>query len=175
VSTITGTGVEAWLAEILSGGRVAGARLLQVDYHRYAEAEAALGWLNLNAVVQSIDPVSPALLCGPLLDRLQEQLLERSIFVAHLKIFDQCASGWLKVSVTADSAPHPHGDLLADPELDHELALNLRALCDPEELSRIVTAALGDVPARIQIRHLRAFRPPPPKPEHRFREVVDSV
>ena len=42
VSAVTGQGIDEWLDTIRSGSRLAGARLLDVDYSRYAEAEAAL-------------------------------------------------------------------------------------------------------------------------------------
>lgn len=168
----TGAGVSEWLEEVLAGNRVAGARLLDVDYERYADAEAALGWLNLHAEVVLTEPSSPSLVCGPLLDGIEEQLRAESIEIAHLKLFDQCASGWLKVSITGNSAPQPEGDLLSEPAITHELALNLRALGDPEELRRIVEHSLDEVAGKVAVRHLRAFRPAAPTPEHRFISVL---
>jgi len=68
VSGVTGEGVEAWLDEVLSCRRVAGSRMLDVDYDRYAAAEAELGWLNLHADVLLREAASPAMSAGPLLD-----------------------------------------------------------------------------------------------------------
>jgi Ni2+-binding GTPase involved in maturation of urease and hydrogenase len=45
LSAQTGSGVEPWLDEVLSS-RLAGTRLLDVDYDLYASGEAVLGWLN---------------------------------------------------------------------------------------------------------------------------------
>jgi Ni2+-binding GTPase involved in maturation of urease and hydrogenase len=174
VSGATGEGVDEWLAEVLSGRRMAGARLLEVDYGRYAEAEAALAWLNLEAAIRLAIAKSPALVCGPLCDRLEEELRGRGIFVAHLKIFDQCASGWLKVSLAGDGAPRPEGDLLAEAAEEHQLAINLRAIAEPEEMRELVLAALREVGGSLEIRHARAFRPAAPRPEHRFSATVAS-
>lgn len=166
----TGYGVEQWLKEILQPSRVVGAHLLDVDYTRYAEAEAALGWLNLHASVDLTSPRSPALVCGPLLDGLEKTLTEAGIFIAHLKIFDRTPGGWIKASVCANGAePVPEGDLLADPASRHEIALNLRAVADPERLRTLVLAALEGIPGSVRVRHLRAFRPPAPKPEYSHR------
>ncbi len=164
----TGQDVEIWLDEVLETDRVVGAHLLEVDYPRYAAAEAALGWLNLHSAVHLWEAKSPAGLCGPLLDRLESALTEAQISISHLKIFDRSSSGWIKVSVSKGEVPMPIGDLLADPALDHEIAINLRAVADPAHLRRIVTEIVAEVSGTVQIRHLRAFRPAEPRPEHRF-------
>ena len=175
LSAITGVGVDAWLDEVLDSKRVVGARLLEVDYARYARAEAALGWLNLHADIDLPAPVSPALLCGPLLDRIDELLTAQAIRIAHLKFFDSCLTGWLRVSVTENGAsPDPQGDLLAEAAGAHQLALNLRAVAEPDELQRIIERALGEITGTVTIRHLRAFRPAEPVPEHRFLRLAED-
>jgi len=169
VSGVTGEGVNLWLEEVLSGRRVAGSRMLDVDYDRYAAAEAELGWLNLHADVHLADAASPAMLAGPLLDRLQESLAA----IAHLKIFDSAASGYVKAAVCGiDDDPVAEGDLLADPESSHELVINLRAPADPDELHGLVMAALAEIDGRVEVRYSRAFRLAYPRPEHRFTAVV---
>ena len=77
LSAKTGEGVDEWLAEILNTKRVVGAQLLEVDYKRYAEAEAALGWVNLHAQIRLSEPASPSLVCGPLFDMLAASLAAR--------------------------------------------------------------------------------------------------
>ena len=52
LSPRTGAGVEGWLDQVLSGNRIAGGRILDVDYRRYAEAEAAFGWLNFQVRIK---------------------------------------------------------------------------------------------------------------------------
>jgi CobW/HypB/UreG, nucleotide-binding domain len=164
----TGFGVEAWLNEMLQTTRIVGARLLDVDYTRYAEAEAALGWLNLHAHVDLTVPQTPARLCGSLLDGLEKALTDAGVVIAHLKIFDRTPAGWIKVSICAnDAEPLPEGDLLADAAGQHDLALNLRAIADPERLRQLVLLALEGIAGAVDIRHLRAFRPAAPKPEYR--------
>ena len=165
----TGRGVDEWLTEMLQTTRVIGTRFLDVDYLRYAQAEAALGWLNVHARIQLASPQTPTLLCGPMLDKLERRLTECSITIAHLKIFDRTPGSWLRASVCANGAePVPDGDLLAEPSSQHELALNLRALADPERLRELVLAALTDIPGQTDILHLASFRPAPPQPECRF-------
>jgi Ni2+-binding GTPase involved in maturation of urease and hydrogenase len=156
VSAVTGEGIEEWLEELFSGRRVPGARLLTVDYDRYAAEEAALGWLNLHANLHLREPKCPSCVVGPLLDDLDRELPA----IAHLKIFDRAASGYVKAAITAKGQdPAVEGDLLADQECDHELVVNLRAPADPAELERVVQAALRRLPGDVEIRHCKAFRP----------------
>ncbi len=169
----TGEGVEDWLDEVLGMRRVAGARLLEVEYGRYAEAEAALGWLNLHADVELDEPLSPGAFAGPLFDELDRDFTERRIAIAHLKMFDRTTTGYIKATIcTNGDEPRPEGDLTAEPARQHEFAINVRALGEPEDLREIVHRVLAGVKGSIAIRHLGAFRPPPPKPEQRFDYVV---
>ena len=173
LSAVTGQGVAEWLDEVLHGSRVVGARLLDVDYTRYAEAEAALGWVNVQADVALRRALSPAELLGPLIDEIEANLSQAGIIIAHLKAFDRCASGFLKVSVCRNGdEPRPEGDLMASSDRRHELAINLRAVGDPVELHSIVHRALQGIEGEITVLHTGAFRPAPPKPQHRFAEVA---
>ncbi len=166
ISGKTGFGVDAWLCEIMQPTRVFGAKLLDVDYQRYGDAEAALGWLNLHAEVVLAKASSPAALCGPLLDQLQQSLLDERIVIAHIKIFDRCGTGWVRASVCAnDGQVSAEGDLLADAAVRHEFAINMRAVADPELLERHLRASLAGIEGAFTIRHLRTFSPPPPTPE----------
>jgi hypothetical protein len=171
LSAKTGRNVELWLEEVMRGSRVAGSQLLQVDYSRYGEAEAAMGWLNLHAQIRLTSPASPALLAGPLMEDIESGLTSAGLSLAHLKIFAQAPSGFIKASISNGSASQADGDLLADPALEHELAINLRAIADPEQLSEIVSVALSRIDGRVTITHQRSFRPTAPKPEHRFPAV----
>jgi hypothetical protein len=175
ISARTGLNVASWLEEILSGRRIAGAHLLDVDYQQYAAAEAALGWLNLHAAIRLARPVSPAALTGPLLDKLDAALTAENITIAHLKLFDQTSTAHLMVSVRTNGAqPDPHGDLIADSATVHQLAMNIRALGDPVILRAIAERVLSEVSGSVEVTHLRAFRPPPPTPEHRFADLVSQ-
>ena len=169
LSARTGLGVEAWLEEILATTRVVGAHLLEVDYSRYAAAEASLGWLNLHADLRLTFPASPALIVGPLLDRLEEELTAQGIHIAHLKVFDRTSSGWIKASISTNGdEPVPEGDLLAPADCEHEVALNLRAVADPALLRAITIRILEELGGQLRISHLGAFCPATPIPEHRF-------
>ena len=176
MSAVTGQGIAEWLDAVRGGSRVAGARLLDVDYARYAEAEAALGWVNVQADVVLRQPVSPAMLAGPLVEEIEARLTAGGISIAHLKLSDRCDSGFVKVSICGNGEdPQPDGDLAASPEWRHELIVNLRALGEPKQLLATVQGALAAIDGEIAVRHTGAFRPSPPQPEHRFTEIVEPA
>lgn len=170
----TGQEVEAWLDAVLHQHRAVGANLLQnVDYARYAEAEAALGWLNWRGDIRLRKPLSPALLAGPILDELDAELTAAGIRIAHMKILDRAPTGYVKASVTRNGEePGVDGDLTASFAVNHTLTLNLRATGDPARMEGIVRAAVGRAGTWTN-EHLQAFRPSPPKPERRMDHVVE--
>jgi CobW/HypB/UreG, nucleotide-binding domain len=168
VSAKTGQGVEAWLDEILFGSLEAGRTTLEIDYARYARAEAALAWLNLSFTLEPVVPASPALAIGPFLDGLNAALTADRIPVVHLKIFDSSASGWLKASVCGNGEePRVEGNLDASPAGRHELLVNLRAKGEPGLVRRVVEEQLRQMEGRLTEVHLYCLSPAPPRPERR--------
>ena len=59
LSALTGEGVAEWLDDVLNSNRIVGAHLLEIDYDRYAAAEAAHTWLNPHADIALDAPASP--------------------------------------------------------------------------------------------------------------------
>ena len=160
-----GASVQVWIDRLLSGSVPAGAKTLDIDYARYAEAEAALAWLNARVTAHAAPPISAPMLVGPLLDRLELQ-----IRIVHLKLFTQSDAGYLKTALTANGQdPIVEGALDASPSARHEILLNLRALADPESLRAIVEREFAALPARLTWQHVQCFRPSPPVPFHRPR------
>ena len=170
INALTGDGVPAWLDELLSGTLAVGAKLLTIDYEKYAQAEASLGWLNYSATVHPVPSLSPSSLIGPFLDQLQQSIPN----IVHLKIFDQTPASFLKAALTSNTAdPSVEGDLAASPEFTHHLRLNLRAIIHPEPLHTLFTTALAaTIRCKRTNEHLQCFSPAAPKPEHRYAEIV---
>jgi len=157
-----GDDVAKWLDRLLAATSPVASKSIDVDYARYAEAEAALAWLNLRVTAEARPPVSPAMLVGPLLDRLEPQ-----IRIVHLKLFTQCGTGYLKAALTANGQePHVEGALDASPAPRHEIVLNIRALNSPEDLRAIVERELSALPAGLVWHQLQCFRPAAPVPFH---------
>lgn len=158
-----GESVQTWIDKILSGEIPAGAKTLDIDYARYAEAEAALAWLNLRVTAHASPPISAPMLIGPLLDRLEPQ-----IPIVHLKLFTQSDAGYLKAALTGNGRdPIVEGALDASPSAQHEILLNVRALTDPDSLRATVERELLAIPARLEWQQVECFRPSAPVPYYR--------
>lgn len=158
-----GDSIEAWMDRLLSGSVPAGAKTIDVDYTRYAEAEAALAWMNARVTAHAAPPISAPMLIGPLLDRLEPQ-----ICIVHLKLFAQSDAGYLKAALTANGQdPIIQGALDASPSARHEILLNLRALGDPQSLRVIVEREFAGLPAQLTWQQVQCFRPSAPVPYHR--------
>ncbi len=176
LSSLTGDGVEAWLDEVLAGTLVPGTHILDIDYEHYARAEARLAWLNCSAsadfrycaFARGVDRTAPR--------QFGRGLIENQLQIAHLKIVDDTASGFLKASVVANGGdPALQGDLSASPAVVHELLLNVRAAGEPSLLQSLVERHLSDLPGKCEIRSMQCFKPSPPKPEYRIHEVAGVV
>jgi hypothetical protein len=169
LSALTGNGLAEWLGEVLFGSLPAGSKILDIDYGRYAQAEAALAWLNLSVVFEPALPASPASTIGPFLDGLDRALTAASIPIVHMKIFDASSSGWLKAAVCANGQyPTIEGDLDTSPSGRHELLLNLRAKGSPDRVRQIVEEQLSQLDGRKSELRLDCFSPAPPQPERRI-------
>ncbi len=173
LSAVTGQGVAEWLDEVLAGDIPSGGRILDIDYERYARAEAALAWLNTSGTVTLTTPLSPSSLIGPLLDELDSALAAEHLRIVHLKLSDEAESGFLKASMVAPGQePLVHGMLSASPASTHALLLNIRAEGEPSALQRIVDTQLRKLPGTWEAQSMQCFRPAAPRPEHRLSSVV---
>jgi hypothetical protein len=158
-----GESVQAWIERLLSESAPAGETALEVDYSRYAEAEAALAWLNARVTAHAAPPISAPMLVGPLLERLEPQ-----IHIVHMKLFTQSEAGYLRAALTANGQdPVVQGALDASPCAAHEILLNIRALAEPDALKSIVEREFSAMPARLTWRRLQCFRPSAPLSYHR--------
>jgi hypothetical protein len=172
VSALTGEGVAAWLDEILNGRLSAGNHLLDIDYARYAAAEAALGWLNWEGELRLDTALTPASVVGPLLERLDAELTRLAAPIAHLKIFDRAPSGYIRAGICRNGdEPSIEGDLLASPARRHELVINLRARALPAVLNEAVARAIAELPTTLRVLRHQCFQPSPPVPEYRYDKI----
>jgi CobW/HypB/UreG family nucleotide-binding protein len=169
ISARTNQGVAAWLDEVLSGDLSAGRKRLEIDYLQYAQAEAALAWLNLQAWAETDPPASPGLVLGPFLDALDSKLSDAGISIVHLKAVDVAESGFVKVAICSNGAtPVIDGPLDASPARNHELLLNLRCVGEAVHVRNIVQTCLEESRYSNSRRDISCFHPAPPRPERRY-------
>ena len=169
LSAFGGQGVAAWLDEVMSGKLSAGSNYLDIDYEQYAQAEAALAWLNLSATIIPSFPASPAAILGPLLEAVDSNLTEAGIRIVHLKALIQSPSGFVKAAICKNGQePMVEGALDASPALRHALLINLRALGNADTVRGNVLQSLSQAKYSIYDLEVSCFHPAAPVPERRF-------
>ncbi len=176
MSALAGQGVDAWLDFVMQA-LPAGQWIAEVDYDRYAEGEAALGWLNASVrlVAEPAWPADWACFCRDLLDTLRQACVAHGGQIAHLKVHLQTAAGSLAGNVTANDGPvHLKGAISGTPS-QAALLLNARVRMEPQPLRDLVAAGLGQAArgrVRFVVDDLESFSPQRPQPRHRFAQPV---
>lgn len=176
VSARTGQGVAAWLDEVLSGELSIGRTILDIDYEQYARAEAALAWLNAEATLCCSIPLSPALMLGPLFERLDADLTSAGITIVHLKAILRADTGYVKAAICANGQPPTvEGNLDASPASRHELLINLRAAGPAATVRAVIERNLIVMPGEVSNSRIACFHPAPPQPERRVERPLLSA
>jgi G3E family GTPase len=174
VSAKCGTGMAEWLDILLSGGPGADTVLHQIDYDRYARAEAVLGWLNAAVKITADRPFDSGECLRDLAVRIRDAFREINAGVGHLKFVMTCAGKSMWINLT-----HLAGEpVLSDEQLGDipggSLIVNARVQIDPGELETIVRNAIEETSASQQIRSeiidLQCFSPAYPNPPYLVRE-----
>lgn len=179
VSAREGTGCETWFEALLHAG-TEGARSLEIDYERYGEGEALLGWLNATVEIKTdggnADEFDGNALLESIASALKQKLEFAGAEVAHLKMTLTPLGDPYEIAainlVRGDAAPEL-SHRLYEPIEDGELLLNIRAEVDPDTLEEAARAAVEQEIAvarglLFRIAHLEHFRPGKPVPTHRI-------
>ncbi len=176
MSAATGQGIAEWVDALL-GTRGAGGRVLEIDYDTYAQAEAALGWLNATVDVIAINDFSPKAFAARLISEMQSRCVLMSAAIAHLKVLLVTKDGCDRIALTNNvDAPRWSGAAELAFTSEASLVINARVQTHPEELARqieeSIAAITGEFKIKASVQHLESFSPPPPQPRFRFPETV---
>lgn len=174
VSAKYGNGMSEWLDVLLSGSPGADTVLHQIDYDRYARAEAVLGWLNAAIKVTADRSFDSAECLQTLAVRIRDTFRETGAGIGHMKFVMTRAgkSMWINLTHLADEP------VLSDERLGdiHEgsLIVNARVQIGPETLEPIVCSAIEETSASLHFRweiiDLQCFSPAYPNPPYLVRE-----
>ena len=177
VSAKEGTGMDEWLDDLISGRPGANTVLSQIDYDRYANAEAVLGWLNAAVKLTADQLFDPGQLMISLATKLRDRFKLEKGEIGHLKFVFTSAGQSMWANLT---------DLAAEPGIGGEelgrlsrgtLIINARVRLEPEDLEAIVRDSLNRVCTDIQVQpeidDLQCFSPAYPEPAHIIREPVE--
>ena len=168
--------MDLWLDDLLSNRPGANTVLRQIDYDRYAHAEAVLGWLNAAVLMSAAEPFNTSHFAHSFLTELREAFKQKGGEIGHLKIVitGNGKSMWANLTQLA-AEPSMSGEIL-DPMSKASLIINARVRLEPEDLESMVRAVLNQICAEMgvsaEIDDLQCFSPAYPEPPHVIRESI---
>ena len=176
ISAKNGDGMQALLEILLSGRPGANTVLRQIDYDRYATAEAVLGWLNAAINIKSSERFDSGDFLYTLASTLQKAFAHKNAEIGHLKFVITSAgkSMWSNVTHLAGqpSISNAHLGKLST----GTLIVNARVRIDPDELERIIRNSLKKISTETGLSYdiddLQCFSPAYPEPPHIIRQPV---
>lgn len=176
VSARTGQGMSAWLDELVAGSPRAGKALVQIDYDRYARAEAVLGWLNAAVEITAPQPFEPANLIERLIGRIQGQAQRQGAGIGHLKLTLSSKGQTMWANLTGLDAVPSLSDFRLAPSTGAILLVNARIQMAPAQLEQNVLAALmaeaAEMGLGVDVLELQCFSPAYPDPPYLVRDDV---
>lgn len=174
VSAKYGEGMKGWMDVLLSARPGANTVLRQIDYDRYARAEAVLGWLNAAISISVGRPFDSGKWLVGLAVGIRDAFREKNADIGHLKMV-MTSSGksmWVNLTHLADEP------VLSDEQLGRiaggSLIVNARVRLEPEKLEHIVRHTLEEKLTagglNGEIMDLQCFSPAYPAPPYLMRE-----
>lgn len=137
---------------------------LDIDYDRYADAEALLGWCNARVRIVGDEPFCAEAVARRFLQAMAD------VPIAHLKLTGVEPSGGHAAIVRAGDMPALHFEDVATTTCEAAWLVNARVGLEPtalvERLKNALAAAAA--PARVEWEDVEAFRPSRPTPRHRY-------
>ena len=172
LSARDGDGVEEWVTYLLNS-RVAGQRVLDIDYNLYAKAEAELGWLNATVELTAVHEFSPRELAGALISSMQRRVVNGGMDIAHLKILVATETETDHIALTANHGLPQWTTGGSFPNVrELSLMINARVHATPEQLTQVTRDSLANSEVvfgvTAKIAQLESFSPLPPKPRYRL-------
>ena len=160
VSGATGDGLDRWMSAVPASM----AAPLDLDYDRYANAEALLGWCNARVRVTAPEPFEAASMMRDFLLGLTEAP------VAHVKVLSVEPLGVRGALTRRGGEPTTDGDARPASIRETRWILNARVALPPVELEALLRTALEAAagPAVVAWEEFACFRPGRPAPQHRY-------
>jgi G3E family GTPase len=174
ISAKTGEGLEAWLSAV-SLDTKAGRHIVEVDYDRYAEGEAVLGWLNAVIHLESVNgSIEWAKYGLRLMDQLKESFQQHDAEIGHVKLMIEAGEKDCTLNLTrlGEDIAVQDQDSLSGKQA--RCILNARVQISPPELETIVRTTIGGCEKTLvsaSIQSLRCLMPGRPNPTYRYSTI----
>jgi G3E family GTPase len=171
ISAREGVGLEEW-SESVQSTPPQERWLKEIDYQRYADAEAEMGWLNGELSLTLSSPHDGMMISWWMGQSLAQGVANRNGRIGHLKLLTVGKSGSAKIGVTQIGERPVAEGAFTSPVSSLNLTINIRATLSPGDLSAIVTEMVAQLKktyeADVDVSAINAFRPGAPKPTYRY-------
>ena len=173
ISAKTGEGIDNWLKAVLSKTK-SGQKIIKVDYDRYAEGEAVLGWLNASILLEG-SQTNWDETARFILHDLSKKIEKQHCSVGHLKILLENGSKYLIGNLTGSAQTISiRGEAGISDKAG--IIINARIGVTPEILDKMMKKTLEKVAKNtinMKITAWKCISPGYPKPTFRYSKIVD--
>ena len=166
-------GIEDWYQELSKECDWLG-EVLEIDYERYGEGEALLGWMNATVQIQLSSETDAVSFLSDWCESIRQQAIGSEVEIAHLKMTLSPQDGSGEVAtvnlVRSDFVPEAAQNLM-DPFTKAEVVVNLRCEAAPEWIEAAFLSSIGELTendVQVELIHHEVFSPAPPQPVHRM-------
>lgn len=171
ISAKIGDGVDDWLRLLFD--KSSAEALQEIEYDRYAKAEAILGWLNGIFEISSKQEYEVDKISLEFLSFLKKRLLQIEAEIGHVKLIATLGDRSLQGSITGlESDEEIIGELGRVPQC--VFIINARVNLEPEALKNVVIDVINELCNRedldCKILNLKSLSPAYPNPPYLIRE-----
>jgi len=173
LSARTGEGVQDWLDAVMQRNDC-GNHTVEVDYDRYAEGEAVLGWLNATVAIDG-EMTDWKRFAASLMSVLGNRLDQKNAAVGHVKsiiVVGGAAPIIANLTGTKETLDVRGSSVMSTAA---QLTINARAEMSPDELEELVRQALDSVCGKdftLSTLVWQSLSPGRPNPTYRYAHVV---
>ena len=169
ISAKTGEGIDGWLEYVLSGEE-AGKHIVDMDYDKYAEGEAVLGWLNCSASLSGNETDWDEFARRFML-AMSEIFDGKNSPVGHVKMMVENGDQYISANLTGRAETLTYR-WSAGSGNNAEMIVNARVEMSPEELQNVFVNTLDKITnnhIQVRINRIRSISPGYPKPTYRYK------
>lgn len=170
VSARTGQGMAEWLDYIMSHEE-AGKHIVDIDYDRYAEGEAVLGWLNCSASLSG-QAINWDDFTKKLMQHMAAKFDGNRTPIGHVKMMVEKGDTYISANLTGRSETLTFR-WEAGTGNEAEMIVNARVEMAPKELEALFLDSLKlicESHIKYRINRIRSISPAYPKPTHRYKK-----
>jgi len=171
ISGKIGTNLEEWISSVLNSSK-SGTLLLDIDYDKYAEGEAVLGWLNTKIKLSGIE-YDWENYAEKTLKSLSNRFKKENAAVGHVKLIIDDGENFIIGNITGTNyIPDLKGNI--DRSNEVSMILNARVEMNHDDLEKIILEELDNTKndkLDYSIIELNCLKPGRPNPTHRYTHI----